>query len=53
MDVADWLRALGLERYEAVFRENESPLTYSPISRPMTLTASELRPSAIGAGCWW
>ena len=22
MDVADWLRALGLERYEAAFREN-------------------------------
>ncbi len=22
MDVADWLRALGLERYEATFREN-------------------------------
>jgi hypothetical protein len=24
MDVADWLRALGLERYEAAFRENVS-----------------------------
>ena len=23
MDVADWLRALGLERYEATFREND------------------------------
>jgi class 3 adenylate cyclase len=23
MDVADWLRALGLERYEAAFREND------------------------------
>ena len=22
MDVADWLRALGLEQYEAAFREN-------------------------------
>ena len=22
MDVADWLRALGLEQYEATFREN-------------------------------
>ena len=22
MDVADWLRALGLERYEAAFHEN-------------------------------
>jgi hypothetical protein len=23
MDVADWLRALGLERYESAFREND------------------------------
>ena len=23
MDVADWLRALGLEQYEATFREND------------------------------
>jgi hypothetical protein len=23
MDVADWLRALGLERYETAFREND------------------------------
>ena len=23
MDVADWLRKLGLERYEAAFREND------------------------------
>ena len=23
MDVADWLRGLGLERYEATFREND------------------------------
>jgi hypothetical protein len=23
MDVAEWLRALGLERYEATFREND------------------------------
>jgi hypothetical protein len=23
MDVLGWLRSLGLERYEAVFRENE------------------------------
>ena len=23
MDVADWLRELGLERYEATFREND------------------------------
>src|ERR1700730_10132821 len=23
MDIGDWLRSLGLERYEAAFRENE------------------------------
>ena len=23
MDIANWLRALGLERYEATFREND------------------------------
>jgi hypothetical protein len=23
MDIADWLRSLGLERYEATFREND------------------------------
>ena len=23
MDIASWLRSLGLERYEAAFRENE------------------------------
>jgi hypothetical protein len=23
MDIAVWLRSLGLERYEAVFREND------------------------------
>ena len=28
MDVADWLRTLGLERYEAAFRENDVELRW-------------------------
>ena len=31
MDVADWLRKLGLERYEAAFRENDVTLPFSPV----------------------
>src|SRR6476661_2718556 len=38
MDVANWLRALGLERYEAAFREND----VSPELLP-TLTADDLK----------
>ena len=30
MDVGDWLRGLGLERYEAAFRENEIDETVLP-----------------------
>jgi hypothetical protein len=26
MDIGNWLRSLGLERYEAIFRENEIDL---------------------------
>jgi SAM domain (Sterile alpha motif) len=29
MDVADWLRTLGLERYEAAFRENGKRVSIS------------------------
>jgi hypothetical protein len=29
MDLGDWLRGLGLERYEAAFRENEIDETTS------------------------
>ena len=50
MDIADWLRGLGLERYETAFREND-------VSAEVLcdLTAEDLRdsaspPSAIGAG---
>ena len=38
MDVADWLRALGLERYEARFRENGVDAGLLP-----TLTADDLK----------
>jgi hypothetical protein len=38
MDVADWLRALGLERYEATFRENAVDADVLP-----TLTTDDLR----------
>jgi class 3 adenylate cyclase/tetratricopeptide (TPR) repeat protein len=38
MNVADWLRALGLEQYEAAFRENDVDVEILP-----TLTADELR----------
>src|SRR5215471_5188822 len=30
MDIGDWLRSLGLERYEAAFRENEIDETVLP-----------------------
>jgi class 3 adenylate cyclase len=38
MDLAGWLRSLGLERYEAAFRENEIDDTVLP-----NLTAEDLR----------
>ena len=38
MDVEDWLRRLGLERYEAAFRENEIDETVLP-----NLTAEDLK----------
>ena len=38
MDVAEWLRALGLERYEATFRENVVDAEVLP-----TLTADDLK----------
>jgi class 3 adenylate cyclase len=42
MDVADWLRALGLERYEAAFRENDVDAEVLP-----TLTADDLKEMGI------
>ena len=38
MDVADWLRQLGLERYEATFRENDVSAGILP-----DLTAEDLK----------
>jgi class 3 adenylate cyclase len=38
MDVVDWLRALGLERYEAAFRENAVTVSLLP-----NLTAGDLK----------
>ena len=38
MDLGDWLRSLGLERYEAAFRENEIDETVLP-----TVTAEDLK----------
>ena len=38
MDLGDWLHSLGLERYEAAFRENEIDDTVLP-----SLTAEDLK----------
>jgi hypothetical protein len=43
MDVAVWLRSLGLERYEAAFRENEISEQVLP-----SLTAEDLKEIGIG-----
>src|SRR6267378_2328788 len=49
MDLRDWLRSLGLERYEAAFRENEIDETVLP-----SLTAEDLKDlgvSIVGHRC--
>src|SRR6476619_2204402 len=43
MDVGIWLRSLGLERYEAAFRENEIDHTVLP-----NLTAEDLKDLGVG-----
>ena len=43
MDVGSWLRGLGLERYEAAFRENEIDETGLP-----ALTADDLKDLGVG-----
>jgi hypothetical protein len=40
VDVGEWLKSLGLEQYEAAFRENDVDAEILP-----TLTADELNPS--------
>ena len=52
MDVADWLRALGLERYEAAFRENDVGADVLLDLTAEDLRESELPRSAIGVNCW-
>ena len=46
MDLGDWLRSLGLERYEAAFRENEIDETVLPSLTHETL--KELGVNAVG-----
>src|SRR6516162_9637752 len=43
MDVGDWLRKLGLEQYEAAFRENEISEKVLP-----NLTAEDLKDLGVG-----
>jgi len=43
MDVGGWLRRLGLEQYEATFRENEIDDTVLP-----SLTAEDLKDLGVG-----
>jgi hypothetical protein len=43
MDVAVWLRSLGLERYEAAFRENEISERVLP-----SLTQEDLKEIGVG-----
>jgi hypothetical protein len=45
MDVRDWLRSLGLERYEAAFRENAVDAEVLP-----TLTADDLKEMGVVPG---
>src|SRR4051794_32351971 len=44
LDIADWLRRLGLERYEQAFRENEIDLRVLP-----ELTADDLKELGVAA----
>src|ERR1700751_2389008 len=44
MDVGDWLRRLGLEQYEAAFRENDIDDTVLP-----GLTAGDLKDLGVGS----
>ena len=43
MDIGGWLRSLGLERYEAAFRDNEIDATVLP-----NLTAEDLKDLGVG-----
>src|SRR5271169_3136782 len=43
MDIGGWLRSLGLERYEAAFRDSEIEATVLP-----NLTAEDLKDLGVG-----
>ena len=45
MDIAGWLRSIGLERYEAAFRENEIDESISSLTHE---TLKELGVTAVG-----
>jgi hypothetical protein len=49
MNVADWLRALGLEGYEAAFRENDVNAELLPNLTPTTLK-SLVSPGRVAPG---
>jgi hypothetical protein len=52
MDVGDWLRSLGLQRYEAAFRENEIDETVLPRPNAIQRT-SDLPPDfRTTDSCW-
>ena len=51
-DVADWLRKLGLERYEATFRENDVSAVVLPSRTGKFLRISASPRLAIVASCW-
>ena len=51
MDVAVWLRRLGLGKYEAAFRENEIDETVLPAQPKSTSSSLASRHSGIGWAC--
>ena len=51
MDIAAWLRELGLERYEAAFRDNDVDAEILPKLTAEDLSRSGSPRSATGASC--
>jgi hypothetical protein len=51
MDLREWLRGLGLERYEAAFRENEIDEKVLPSLTAEDLKELGVKPSVIAASC--
>ena len=52
MDVAAWLRDLGLERYVSAFRDNDIGTEVLPKLTAEDLISSGSPRSATGASCW-